>query len=191
VSRPPATEESLAAVTVGELEPRTAPVAVVAYDPAWPELYAIEATRIRQALGKAALAVHHAGSTSIPGLAAKPVIDIVLVVEDSAREAGFAPALEAAGYALRIREPDWFEHRLFKRETPAVNLHVFSRDCAEIDRMLMFRDHLRENAADRELYQATKLDLARRDWKFTQNYADAKTEVVEAIIDRAAAARGR
>jgi GrpB-like predicted nucleotidyltransferase (UPF0157 family) len=148
---------------------------------------AMEAARIRDALGSRALRIEHAGSTSVPGLAAKPVIDIVLVLADSADESAYAPALESAGYALRIREPDWFEHRMFKGLDPEVNLHVYSEGCSEIDRTLLFRDWLRSNPADRDLYERTKRELASQEWEHIQNYADAKTAVVGEIIARARA----
>ena len=97
--------------------------------------------------------------------------------------------MEEAGYVLRIREPDWFEHRLFKGPDTDINLHVFSAGSPEIERMLLFRDWLRSNEADRELYLKTKRDLAQREWKYTQNYADAKTSVVREIVARAESAR--
>lgn len=131
--------------------------------------------------------IEHAGSTSVPGLAAKPVIDIVLVVADSADENAYAPALESAGYVLRIREPDWFEHRLFKGLDPETNLHVFSEGCSEIDRTLVFRDWLRANPADRDLYERTKRELASQEWEHIQNYADAKTAVIGEMLARARA----
>ncbi|MFI4976390.1 MAG: GrpB family protein [Caulobacterales bacterium] len=158
-----------------------------AYDPAWPAMFAREEARIRHAIGAAALAVHHAGSTSVPGLAAKPIIDIVLAVPDTRLEASYVPALEGAGYALHAREPDWFEHRLLKRGDPAVNLHVFSEGCSEIDTMLAFRDRLRTHEDDRRLYEAAKRDLAQRVWTYVQDYADAKTQVVREIVARATA----
>lgn len=179
------TEEQLAAVTVGDLVPLAGPIEIVDYDHVWPRLFAGEAERIRAALGGAARQIEHVGSTSVPGLAAKPRIDILLVVADSRDEAVYVPALEAAGYVLRIREPDWFEHRLFKGPDNDLNLHVFSQGCAEIDRMLLFRDWLRENAADRLLYERVKRDLARTTWKHTQNYADAKSGVIREIMARA------
>ncbi len=116
---------------------------------------------------------------------AKPVIDILLEVTSSADEDAYAPALLAAGYVLQIREPEWYEHRLFKGPDTDINLHVLSAGCPEIDRMLLFRDWLRSNAADRELYARTKLALARKEWQSVQNYADAKTPVVEEIMGRA------
>ena len=179
------TEQELRAAFVGDAKPSSGPVVVVDYDPEWPRLYAREAERIRGALGGRALQLEHAGSTSVPGLSAKPVIDIVLVVADSADEAAYVPALEAAGYVLRVREPDWFEHRLLKGPDTSVNVHVFSPRCPEVERMLTFRDHLRGNDEDRRLYERTKRALAQKDWYFTQQYADAKTGVVEEILARA------
>jgi len=163
-------------------------VEVVDYDPAWPALFEGEAAKVRAALGAAVLAIEHVGSTSVPGLAAKPVIDINLTVADSADEAAYAAAVEAAGYRLLHREPDWFEHRMFKGRDPEVNLHVFSAGCPELDRVRMFRDWLRANDEDRALYAATKRDLAGRDWAHVQDYAEAKTAVVLEIMARAAAA---
>lgn len=163
------------------------PIELVDYDEAWPVRFEREAKRIRAALGVRALLVEHAGSTSVPGLAAKPIIDVVLAVPDSSDEDAYVPALVAEGYTLRIREPAWYEHRVLKKSDPNVNLHVFSSGCLEIDRMLAFRDHLRANDADRELYEQAKRELASRHWAYVQDYADAKTEVVEQIVARALA----
>jgi GrpB-like predicted nucleotidyltransferase (UPF0157 family) len=162
-------------------------VTLVPYDPEWPRLYEREAARIREALGDRLIRIEHTGSTSVPGLAAKPIIDITLVVADSADEASYVPQLERAGYVLRIREPDWFEHRLFKGPDTNTNIHTFSAGSPEIERMVAFRDWLRSNDDDRDLYERTKRDLASRDWQYVQHYADAKTEVVEAIMARALA----
>lgn len=181
-------EDELRAVTVGPLQPLTGKVVVVDYDPDWPRQFATEAARIRAALGVRVLLLEHAGSTSVPGLAAKPIIDIVLVVRDSSDEAAYVPPLEAVGYVLRVREPDWYQHRVLKRVDPAVNLHVFSPGCPETERMLLMRDWLRTHEDDRDLYERTKRELAQRDWKYTQNYADAKTTVVEEILAHARAA---
>jgi GrpB-like predicted nucleotidyltransferase (UPF0157 family) len=182
------TEEQILAAHVGLTQPLNGRVYLADYDPAWPQLYASEAGKIRAALGERALLLEHVGSTSVPGLAAKPLIDILLVVADSADETAYVPALEAQGYALRIREPGWYQHRMLKGARPEVNLHIFSPGCVEIRRMLLMRDWLRANEADRERYERTKRDLAQREWKYVQNYADAKGEVVEAILARAARA---
>ena len=182
-------DAALAKVVVGGPQPLTVPIEIQNYDMAWPELYAREAARVRRVLGDRAMRLEHAGSTSVPGLPAKPIIDMVLEVPDSADEPAYAPALEAVGYVLRIREPDWFEHRVFKGPDTNVNLHTFSAGCPETGRMLLFRDWLRANAADRDYYAATKRELARRDWKYVQQYADAKSGVVAEIMARATAAR--
>ena len=160
-------------------------IQIVDYNPDWSQLFEREAERIRAALGDRILLLEHVGSTSVPGLAAKPIIDLLLVVDDSADELSYIPDLEAAGYVLRIREPDWYEHRMFKGPDTDINLHVFSLGCPEIDRMLLFRNWLRSNASDRQLYECTKRELARLNWKYTQNYADAKTAVIEDILMRA------
>jgi GrpB-like predicted nucleotidyltransferase (UPF0157 family) len=181
----PRNEEYLRAHTIGELKPLSAPVVLVDYDPEWPHAFRIEAEKIWSAVGERALRIEHVGSTSVPNLTAKPIIDIVLVVSSSANEEDYAGALEKAGYQLRIREPAWYEHRLFTGPENRVNLHVFSAACPEVDRMLAFRDWLRTSKADRELYARTKWALAQQNWKYTQNYADAKTAVIEEIMSRA------
>lgn len=178
-------DEELARVTIGEVEPLAGQIEIADYDPRWPLLYDREEARIRAALGDGVVRIEHAGSTSVPGLPAKPVIDILLEVPDSAAESAYVPALEAAGYRLRIREPEWFEHRLFKGPDTNVNLHVFTAGCEEVGKMLAFRDHLRRDATDRELYATSKRELAARDWKHVQQYADAKTAVVREILARA------
>ena len=136
-----------------------------------------------------ALSIEHVGSTSVPGLPAKPIIDILLVVESSADEKSYLPSLRAAGYVLGIREPDWHEHRMFKGPDTNINLHVFSKGDEEIERMLIFRDWLRENPDDRDFYLKTKRELAEKNWDYVQNYADSKSKVVESIIARARSSR--
>jgi GrpB-like predicted nucleotidyltransferase (UPF0157 family) len=160
-------------------------ILILDYDPRWPELFERKAARIRSALRGLALRIDHAGSTSVPGLAAKPTVDLILSVPDSAREDAYAPALESAGFVLRIRESGWFEHRMFKGPDTDLNLHVFSSGCPEIDRMLMFRDWLRTNATDRDLYARSKLALSQKEWTSVQDYADSKTALIEEILTRA------
>jgi GrpB-like predicted nucleotidyltransferase (UPF0157 family) len=126
-------------------------ILIADYDPRWPELFQREAERIQSALGDRALQIEHIGSTSVPSLAAKPIIDILLVVANSADESTYISDLEAAGYALRFRETDWYEHRLLRGPDTEINLHVLSARCPEIARVLMFRDWLRIDSADRDL----------------------------------------
>ena len=182
----PLTEEEIEAATVGELVPHNATIRLAEYDPLWPALYEREAARVRGVLGGAALRLEHVGSTAVPELAAKPIVDMVLVVADSADEDAYIPALEGAGYRLTIREPDWYEHRLLKGPDTNINLHVFSDACVEVDTMVAFRDWLRAHDDDRVLYEHAKRDLAARTWRHMQNYADAKSAVVQDIMARAA-----
>jgi GrpB-like predicted nucleotidyltransferase (UPF0157 family) len=164
-------------------------VEIVAYDPAWPDRFKHEAAKIRAALGVAALNIEHVGSTAVPGLPAKPVIDIHLTVRDASEEAGYLQQLNAAGYRLTLREPDWFEHRMLQGDDPLVNLHVFTQGCAEVERCRLFRDWLRISAEDRSLYAGVKQKLAARPWQSVQQYAEAKNPVVASIMARALAWR--
>jgi GrpB-like predicted nucleotidyltransferase (UPF0157 family) len=179
------TEEHLREITIGEPTRIDGAIALADYNPDWPGIFARLANHIRASLGAGALSLEHVGSTAVPGLAAKPIIDINLVVADSSDEQAYVPPLEQIGYALRIREPEWHQHRLLTRRDPEVNLHVFSEDCPETERVLLFRDWLRVNADERMLYERTKRDLASRTWTYVQEYAEAKSEVVEAILARA------
>ncbi len=156
-------------------------------DPRWADAYAGEAATLRAALGPLAVRVEHVGSTAVPGLVAKPIIDILLVVPDPSDEAAYVRRVEAGGYLLHLREPGWHQHRLFKRSDPSVNLHVFGPDAPEVERLLVFRDRLRSSPDERDLYQAAKRELAARRWAYVQDYADAKSTVVEQILARARA----
>jgi GrpB-like predicted nucleotidyltransferase (UPF0157 family) len=174
---------------IGPPERLTDPIEIADYDPAWPLQYELEAFHIESILHDRVRRMAHVGSTSVPGLPAKPLIDIVLEVPDSSDESAYVPMLEDAAYTLRGRETDWFEHRLFKGPDVDINLHTFSAGCAEVDRMIRFRDWLRTSESDRELYARTKRELASRQWTYMQQYADAKTAVVKEIMARAEAAR--
>jgi len=185
-------DEEIAAATVGELRHYGVEVVLEEYNRAWPDWYAEEEAAIRAALGDVALRIEHTGSTSVPGLAAKALIDILLLVPEAADEAAYLPALEAAGYALRIRQPGWYQHRCLVRRVDAgaprdVNLHVLSPESGtpEIERILAFRDWLRTHDEDRVYYERTKRELAQREWKFVQHYANAKSAVIEEILGRA------
>ncbi|WP_285729696.1 GrpB family protein [Nocardiopsis sp. ATB16-24] len=160
------------------------------YDPKWPYLFEREATRVRAALGDRVLLFEHVGSTAVPGLAAKPCVDLLLVVADSSDEPAYLPDLEAAGYSLVIREPDWYEHRVLKGAEVNLNLHVFSRGCEEAERMRRFRDLLVADADARERYLAVKRELAERTWDRIQDYSEAKSDIVERLLAEADAASG-
>lgn len=158
------------------------------YNTDWPTKFETHARIIAGALGNSALRIEHIGSTSVPGLAAKPIIDILVVVQDSRDESEYLPQLEAAGYVLRVREPEWNEHRMFKTPEHDVHVHIYSADCPEVQRNLIFRDRLRQNIDDRRRYEQTKRELAVKDWPDMNAYADAKTEVIESIIAASQAA---
>ena len=185
------TEEQIIAATVGERLPSNGTIHLAPYDPAWPSLFLRLKQQIREALGDKIRLLEHVGSTSVPGLSAKPVIDMLLAVADSSDESSYVRPLEKKGYTLRIREEDWYEHRLLNPPDVPGNIHVFSDGCEEIEQMLLFRDWLRQHAEDRLLYEETKRELAARTWKYTQNYADAKSEVVREILTRARANKSR
>jgi len=182
-------DDYMSTVTIGARRRVDGPIRLADYDAAWPVLFEREAARIRSVLGVRVRLLEHVGSTSVPGLPAKPIIDILLAVDDSADEPAYVPSMEAGGYVVRIREPDWHEHRLFKGPDADINLHTFSDGSVEIERMLAFRDRLRNDDGERERYLRTKRELAARHWVYIQDYADAKGEVVEGIIARALADR--
>ena len=176
------TQEYLNQVTIGKVSELSGRIELKEYDPAWTTLYEVERQKINNALNMDVIVIEHVGSTSVPGLCAKPIIDILLLVKDSSDEGSYVPDLEKAGYAMRIREPDWHGHRMLKGTEPEVNLHVFSVGCDEARRMIDFRDWLRTHEDDRNLYAETKRHLVRKKWKYLQNYADAKSEVVCEIL---------
>jgi GrpB-like predicted nucleotidyltransferase (UPF0157 family) len=162
---------------------QTCDIKIVDYDRTWPHKFHKHARIIADALGPEALRIEHIGSTSVPGLAAKPIIDILVVVADSSNEPRYLPQLLAAGYFLRVREPDWNEHRMLRTSEKDVHIHIYSTGCREIDRNVMFRDRLRQNAGDRRRYEQTKRELAKKEWVDMNAYANGKTEVIEKIIE--------
>lgn len=178
-------DSALQQVTIGERKPHNNKITLLEYSEQWPVLFRKETERIRFALNKKVIQLEHVGSTSVPGLCAKPIIDILLVVKDSANEQEYVPALEKAGYRLRIREPNWFEHRMFKGPDTDINLHVFSEGVSEIDRTLTFRNWLRTHPEDREFYARTKRKLAQKKWRHIQHYAEAKNPVIQKILAKA------
>lgn len=178
-------DEPLETGLIGGTEKRV--IKIADYDPGWPKKFEQQAEVIGEALGDSALRIEHIGSTSVPGLAAKPIIDLLVVVADSADESVYLRQLEAAGYVLRVREPDWHEHRMFRSPEKDVHVHIYSAGSPEIERYLTFRDRLRRNADDRDRYEQKKRELAGKEWSDMNEYAQAKTEVVEGIIAAAQA----
>lgn len=168
------------AVTIGEIEQRA--IVLVEHDEAWHEWFTVAAARIEGRLGAGALRVEHVGSTAVCGLVAKPVVDILLVVTDPSDEAAYVPPLCDAGYELRIREPEFFEHRMLRTARRDVHLHVFGPDAAEVDRMLTFRGILRADSSEAQRYERVKRRLVGSEWPTMQHYADAKSDVINDIL---------
>ena len=174
---------TMSEILIGGIEKRA--IVIAEYDPSWADKFQIQAALIMRALGSKALGIEHVGSTSVPGLAAKPIIDIVVVVEDSGDENAWLPPLLTAGYVLRVREPDWHQHRMLRTAELDSHVHIFSSGCVETGRMIAFRNHLRRNAEDRLRYEALKRTLAKQDWPGMDDYARAKTELVEQLTAKA------
>ncbi|MCI2237761.1 GrpB family protein [Paenibacillus sp. TRM 82003] len=158
------------------------------HDERWAETYLAHRARIRDALATVGVGIEHIGSTSVPGLAAKPIIDIVVTVDDITAEEDYLDPLLTAGYELRVREPG---HRLVRTPARDVHVHLYGRGDPAVDDYLLLRDHLRSDADDRALYESTKRALLRERWHDTNDYSDAKTDVILAIKARAREARGR
>ncbi|BET46641.1 GrpB family protein [Kitasatospora aureofaciens] len=166
--------------------PEALTVGLSDYDARWPEIYRRHRRRILDALAGADVDVEHIGSTAVPGLAAKPIVDVVVAVPDITAEEDYLDGLLAAGYELRVREPG---HRLVRTPARDVHVHVYERGDAAVHEYLLLRDHLRTHADDRALYESVKRDLIGRRWNDMNDYADAKSEVILAIKARARAAR--
>jgi GrpB-like predicted nucleotidyltransferase (UPF0157 family) len=168
-------EAYLERVLIGGREKRD--IVIADYDPSWPGRFEQERERIQSALGTTALQVEHIGSTAVPGLAAKPIIDILVLVEDPEDDSRLVPAMASAGYELRVREPG---HRMFR--TPSRDVHVHFWTQPEVERHLSFRDRLRASEEDRAAYERLKRELARRDWRDMNDYADAKSGLIARIL---------
>jgi len=162
---------------VGGVEPLTHELHE--YDERWPAVYAEHERRIRAELP--GVTIEHIGSTSVPGLAAKPIIDIVVAVDDITAEKDYLDALLSIGYVLRVREP---EHRLVRTPERDVHVHIYERGTPAVSEYLRLRDRLRTDPADRDLYENTKRELMSQSWSDMNEYAAAKTEVIAAIKSR-------
>ena len=173
--------------------PPIQPILIVESDPAWPSVFEELAGRIRAALGDRVLDLQHVGSTSVPGLAAKPIVDIDLTVADSSDESAYIEPLESIGYEFRIREPAWHQHRCLFLADPKSNLHVWSPGSPEAIRHRMFRDWLREHPHDLALYADAKRRSAADSNEAAEEvmaYNLRKQPVIRDILDRMFHAHG-
>lgn len=182
------TPEQLAAGLVGKAPARWASVVVDDYDPAWPDRFAAVRAALDHALGDLVLEIEHVGSTAVPGLPAKPVIDVDLTVEDSADESGYVPALQRIGYRLVLREPWWHGHRMLVSAGEDVHLHVWPPGAPEPVRHRLLRDWLRTHPDDRSLYAAAKRRLARETVQRPGDDSLAKNDVIDDVFARIFAA---
>jgi GrpB-like predicted nucleotidyltransferase (UPF0157 family) len=157
-------------------------VRIVDYDPGWSARFESERARVATALGSTARRVEHIGSTAVPGLAAKPVVDVMVTVDDPDDDAAFLHGLVSAGYVPRVIEP---EHRMFRSPQSDVHVHLWRVGSDDERRHLLFRDWLRQSADDRALYESVKRGLAERTWEDSNDYALAKGDVVAEIMGRA------
>lgn len=163
-------------------------IEIVEPNPLWPQSYELLKERIVSALGPTLVEISHIGSTSVPGLPAKDLIDIDLTVKDALDEDSYVPQLQAAGFDFLFREPKWHQHRFFCAYEPVANLHVYGPECPEAVRHKIFRDWLRKTPEDRELYAKVKreaAEAARRENETVNEYSKRKNEVVAAILQRA------
>lgn len=170
-------DEYLDSVLIGGREPRE--IVIADYDIGWPVRFAAERERIAGALGGKAVAIEHIGSTAVPGLGAKPVIDVLVTVADADDEDAFRAPMEQVGYVLRVREPG---HKMFRTPARDVHVHVLTHDGPDVERHLRFRDRLRESPAQREAYERLKRELAERDYNDMNEYADAKGPFIERVL---------
>ena len=157
-------------------------ITLAEYDEAWVERFNGHRRRISGALGAAALSIEHVGSTAVPGLLAKPIVDVLVTVADPDDEDSYLPALIAAGYELRVREAG---HRMVRPASHDANVHVWASDSEEVERYIAFRERLRSSPSDRAWYAAVKRELAARRWPSVDHYAEAKTAVVDRILANA------
>jgi len=169
-------------------------VDVVAYDPSWPELYEREARAIRAALPAGIdAAIHHIGSTAVPGLAAKPIIDVLLVVDAGAGWDRLVTPLESLDYVWWADNPR-SDHMFFvkgmppfgQRRTHHVHVHTPGPD---VERRLLFRDALRSDPREARRYEDLKRELAARHATDRDAYTAAKGDFVAAVVARATRAR--
>lgn len=151
------------------------------YDPSWPVRFQDERAKIMAALGAEAIRIEHIGSTAVPALAAKPIIDVLATVADIEDQPRYLPALQRAGYVLRVREPG---HRMVRTPELDVHVHIWPDVAPAVTRYLAFRNRLRSSIADRDLYATTKRRLAQQDWPTMDHYAYAKDDVILQILSR-------
>jgi GrpB-like predicted nucleotidyltransferase (UPF0157 family) len=157
-------------------------ITLVAYRPEWEQLFRAEKERVQLALGELALNIHHIGSTSVPGLSAKPVIDLMVEIPDIEHAPACIPPLQALGYAF-IDHPENIDRRFFRKGSPrSYHLHLVQQNSQALQDHLDFREALRTDVALRQRYQLLKEELADRFSSERKAYTDHKGDFVVAAL---------
>lgn len=167
-------------VLIGGHEERT--IGIVDYRPEWAAWFTQEKARIEAAVGSTVRRIEHVGSTAVPGFAAGPIVDVMVSVDDPEDEPSYVPAMEGAGYVLRVREPG---HRMFRTPERDVRVHFWKAGSEDERRHITFRDRLRSSADDRAEYEQNKRKLATQ-YRDMNAYAEAKGTIIERIVRRGA-----
>jgi len=162
------------------------PVVIAAYDPGWPELFSALAASLRQSLGQTALRIDHIGSTSVPGLDAKPVVDVQISVVSFEPLDAFRIPIEGVGFVFRARNPDltkrYFRERPGERRT---HIHVRRAGSWSEQSNLLFRDYMRDHKEDAIRYADLKRRLAQQYGDDRYGYTDAKAPFIWEILAKA------
>ena len=165
-------------------------ITILEPNPEWPQRFEEVKERIEKALGPLILDIAHAGSTSVPGLPAKDIIDVDLTLKDATDEVSYVKPLEEAGFRFLLREPRWHQHRFFVESWPNayhVNVHVWGPDSPEVVRHRIFRDWLLKTPADLELYAKVKREAAEQTavGDSVMDYNKRKEKTIHEILGRA------
>ncbi|UPK92146.1 hypothetical protein LCI18_003081 [Fusarium solani-melongenae] len=179
---------------VGKRTSEKLPLKIEPPDPAWPQQFQTLKSIIQEALGHKALSISHVGSTVVPNLPAKAIIDIDLTVPDPTAETTYIPALESKGFQFLTREPMWHEHRFFNTNNPYYcNLHVFAHGTAELVRHRIMKEWLTTHEDERELYARAKMEAMEKSnllGETVMQYNFRKQQVIREILERAFRAQG-
>ncbi|MCJ1384593.1 hypothetical protein MMC17_007711 [Xylographa soralifera] len=169
----------------------TPSITILEPNPEWPQRFEEAKARIQNALGTLIVDIAHTGSTSVPGLPAKDIIDVDLTLKDATDEASYVKPLEEAGFRFLFREPQWHQHRFFVESWPKayhVNVHVWGPDSPEAAKHRIFRDWLRKTPADLELYAKAKREAAEQTavaGDSVMEYNQRKEKTIQEILGRA------
>lgn len=162
-------------------------IEIVEYDPAWPVRFEREATRMREILGDNVVSIEHVGSTSVPGLAAKPIVDVCPVVSDMDDGETCAELLQRSGYyrSEKDRGDDWIELGRTADDGQEFNVHVRPRDSEAVRKYLLLREYLRDHPRARDEYARVKRTAAERYPRDISKYTREKSAVIESIVQKA------